>query len=81
MFTKALVPLDGTEVSESVIPFVTQFARGLDIGVVLATAVELDPMRAGLINRLSGGMASARTADTLRESVESNVKSRMDAPA
>ncbi len=43
MFTKALVPLDGTEVSEGIIPFITQFARGLEMGLVLAAAVELPP--------------------------------------
>ena len=78
MFTKALVPLDGTEVSEAIIPFVTQFARGLDIGVVLATAVELDPLREGLLNRIAGGMTETPPADALRERIESEVKNRLE---
>ena len=78
MFTKALVPLDGTEVSEGIIPFVTQFARGLDIGVVLATAVELDPLREGLLNRIAGGLTETPAADALRERIERDVKDRLE---
>ena len=78
MFTKALVPLDGTEVSEAIIPFITQFARGLDIGIVLATAVELDPLREGLLNRIAGGMTDAPAADALRERIERDVKNRLE---
>lgn len=78
MFTKALVPLDGTEVSEGIIPFVTQFARGLDIGVVLATSVELDPLREGLLNRIAGGMTATPAADALRERIERDVKNRLE---
>ena len=78
MFTKALVPLDGAEVSEAIIPFVTQFARGLDIGVVLATAVELDPLREGLLNRIAGGLTESSPADALRERIESEVKNRLE---
>lgn len=78
MFTKALVPLDGTEVSEGIIPFVTQFARGLDIGVVLATTVELDPLREGLLNRIAGSMMETPAADALRERIERDVKNRLE---
>jgi hypothetical protein len=78
MFTKALVPLDGTEVSEGIIPFVTQFARGLDIGVVLATAVELDPLREGLLNRIAGSLTETPAADALRERIERDVKNRLE---
>ncbi len=88
MFTKALVPLDGTEVSEGIIPFITQFARGLEMGVVLATAVELDPMRAGLLRRLAGGLTEPLTSDSLadrrgvpdelRERIDRDAKSRLD---
>ena len=78
MFTKALVPLDGAEVSESVIPFVTQFARGLDIGVVLATAVELDPLREGLLNRIAGGLTETPGSDALRERIQRDVKNRLE---
>ena len=45
MFTKMLVPLDGTEVSEGIIPFVTGLARDMKMGVVLARAIDLHHMR------------------------------------
>ena len=47
MFTKALVPLDNTEISEGIIPIVTQLARGLQMEVVLATAINLNHPREG----------------------------------
>ena len=87
MFTKALVPLDGTEVSEGIIPFITQFARGLEMGLVLATAVELHPPRGGLLSRLSGGLTQPHATDStadrttdrdpLRARIERDVKSRL----
>lgn len=61
MFTKALVPLDGTEVSEGIIPFMTQLARGMEMTVVLATVVDLDPIQNELISQISGGMTETRT--------------------
>ena len=45
MFTKVLVPLDGTEVSEGIIPVVTGLARGMKMGVVLARAIDVHHMR------------------------------------
>ena len=85
MFTKALVPLDGTEVSEGIIPFITQFARGLEMGVVLATAVEFGPLRSGALGRLAGGLVHPLSADSpgpvpdeLRERARSDIKSRLD---
>ena len=44
MFTRVLVPLDGTEVSEGIIPFVTRLARDMKMGVVLARAIDVDHM-------------------------------------
>ena len=44
MFTKVLVPLDGTEVSEGIIPFVEWLADGMKMGVVLARAVDVHHM-------------------------------------
>lgn len=89
MFTKALVPLDGTEVSEGIIPFITQFARGLEMGVVLATAVEFGPLRSGALGRLAGGLVQPLSGDSpegdspsvpgeLRERTHRDVKSRLD---
>lgn len=45
MFTKVLVPLDGTEVSEGIIPFVTRLARDMKMGVVLGRAIDVHHMR------------------------------------
>ena len=44
MFTRVLVPLDGTEVSEGIIPFVTRLARDMKMGVVLARAIDVHHM-------------------------------------
>ena len=85
MFTKALVPLDGTEVSEGIIPFITQFARGLEMGVVLATAVEFGPLRSGALGRLAGGLGQPFSADSpgpvpdeLQERARRDILSRLD---
>lgn len=47
MFTRTLVPLDGTDVSEGFIPFITQLARGLEMKVVLATVIHIDSASGG----------------------------------
>ena len=39
MYKKILVPLDGSEVADSVLPFVGNLARRLDASVTLFTAV------------------------------------------
>ena len=44
MFTRVLVPLDGTEVSEGIVPFVTRLARDMEMGVVLARAIDVHHM-------------------------------------
>jgi nucleotide-binding universal stress UspA family protein len=40
MFTKMLVPLDGSEVSEGILPWVTQVATSLDIPAVLISIMD-----------------------------------------
>ncbi len=83
MFTKALVPLDGTEISEGIVPFVTQFARGLEMGVVLAKAIETDPTGGGPLNRLAAGLSELSEERLsaqahLRESIEREERKRLD---
>ncbi len=84
MFTKALVPLDNTEISEGIIPFVTQLAQGLDMEVVLATAVNLDHTPRGLFDRMRGvvGGSPPSTAEASagqsEESAESDARNRLD---
>ncbi len=42
MFQRALVPLDGTELAEGILPYVTRLARGLQMPVVLLTVIDPD---------------------------------------
>ena len=39
-FNKVLVPLDGSEVTESILPYVAQLAKGLEIPVVVLSVIE-----------------------------------------
>ena len=54
MFTRVLVPLDGTEVSEGIIPFVTRLARDMKMGVVLARVIDVHHMREAGIDSALG---------------------------
>ncbi len=45
MFQKLLVPLDGTELAEGILPYVSQLARGFDIPIVLLSVVDPDTVR------------------------------------
>ncbi|MCE2457838.1 MAG: universal stress protein [Dehalococcoidia bacterium] len=84
MFTKALVPLDNTETSEGIIPLVTQLAQGLDMGVVLATAINPDHSPGALFDRIRGGMGGppSPTAEAVsgpsQENAERDARSRLD---
>ena len=42
MFTKILVPQDGADLGGSVLPYVTQLARGLDSRATLLTVLDPD---------------------------------------
>ena len=42
MFTRILVPLDGSEVSEGILPYVSELAKGLDIPLTLLSVVDVD---------------------------------------
>lgn len=52
MFTKMMVPLDGSEVSEGILPYVSHMAEGLNIPVTLMTVLDKDeidlPARGGV---------------------------------
>ena len=84
MFTKVLVPLDNTEISEGIIPLVTQLAQGLGMEVVLATAINLDHTQGGLFGRIRGGVGGSPppTAEVSQnqseEIAESDARSRLD---
>ena len=45
MFQKMLIPLDGTELAEGILPYVSQLARGFDIPIVLLSVVDPDAVR------------------------------------
>ncbi len=84
MFTKTLVPLDSTQISEGIIPLVTQLAQGLDMQVVLATAISQDNSPGALFDRIRGGIGGhpSPTAEAIAgppiEKVESDARSRLD---
>ena len=40
MFEKILVPLDGSELAEGILPYASQLAKGLDIPMVLLAVVD-----------------------------------------
>ena len=42
MFSRILIPLDGSQIAAGILPYVTQFAKRLNAGVVLYTAVDPD---------------------------------------
>lgn len=45
MFTKVLVPMDGTEVSAGILPYVSRLAKGLDMQVLLLTVIDPEPLK------------------------------------
>ncbi len=76
MFTKALIPLDGTEISQQIIPFMTQIARGMGMEVVLGRAVDLEHIEGGLIDRLSSRIRDTLLEDAAAESSASSTDPR-----
>ena len=55
MFQKILVPLDGTELAEGILPYVSQLAIGLDIPMVLISVIDPDSFEMPYGLRGSGG--------------------------
>ncbi len=58
MFQRALVPLDGTELAEGILPYVTRLARGLHMPLVLLTVIDPDEIN---VPRRYTGQSSAET--------------------
>ena len=48
MFEKILVPLDGSELAEGILPFASQLAKGLDIPMVLLAVIDHDALTQSL---------------------------------
>ncbi|MBM3948180.1 MAG: universal stress protein [SAR202 cluster bacterium] len=74
MFTKVLVPLDGTEVSANILPYVSRLAKGLNMPVVLLTVINPETLeqlpqmgaRAPMAETLAGiGRQPSRTGGTV----------------
>ena len=42
MFEKALVPLDGSELAEGILPYVSQLMKGVDGSIILLTVIDPD---------------------------------------
>ena len=40
MFSRVLVPLDGSEVTEAILPYVSQLAKGLEIPIVILAVID-----------------------------------------
>jgi nucleotide-binding universal stress UspA family protein len=57
MLSKALVPLDGTELAEGILPFVTQIAKGMNMPLVLFSVVDPDAIE------LPGAVGRSETPD------------------
>ena len=56
MFRKVLVPLDGSDLAEGVLPYASQLAKSLSIPLVLLSVVDPDGIR-----RVPGGKAPGRS--------------------
>lgn len=68
MISKILAPLDGSQLSESILPYVAQVARGLDIPILLTTILD-----SGGSSKEASSPADEKTIDRLRQ-VEGNLK-------
>ncbi len=42
MFQKVLVPLDGSKLAEAILPYLTQFAQGLESPLIVMSVVSPD---------------------------------------
>ena len=63
MFSKVLVPLDGSEVAQAILPYVTEVARSLDVPLVLHSVIDK-----------GAGRATGSDYEALFEDVESAAK-------
>lgn len=84
MIEKILVPLDGSELAASIVPYVAQLARGLDARVTLFTVV--DPDAVDIPARLEARRArvspapletGSRYASGIYERVERSIRDRL----
>ena len=64
MFQKILVPLDGTELAESILPYVSQLAIGLNAPLVLFTVIDPDAVEMPYNLQGPGGDPVAANIDT-----------------
>jgi len=54
VYKRVLVPLDGSELSENVLPFLTEIAGPLDMTIVLVRVLE--PIQPALVDGAAGGV-------------------------
>ena len=71
MFEKLLIPLDGSEVAESILPYATELARRCGSHVTLLEAVESIEEAIAMIEPSEPAVAVPGTVDALVEGVES----------
>ena len=78
MFSKVLVPLDGSAVTQLILPYISQVAAGLNIPVSLLTVVETGsgesvPDRRSSLFKTVEKEAKVRLADTARQLAKDGV--------
>ncbi len=75
MFTKMMVPLDGSDLAEGILPYVTHFAKGLGIPITLLTVIDQGAFE---LPKRSSVMASE---SEMFGALERMVKERLDGVA
>ncbi len=76
MFKKVLVPLDGSELAEGILPYVSQLAKGLGFPLVLLSVIDPNTIELPERFRIGGGQDQAdyvlETAGRFRDTRPSN---------
>lgn len=67
MLTRVLVPLDGSDISEAIIPYVTELANRMNAGIVLQTVVEQDWIDSVMLGMSMGGSGDQQPDDETEE--------------
>jgi nucleotide-binding universal stress UspA family protein len=75
MFTRVLVPLDGTEAADSIIPYVSSLAQGLGMEVVLISVTDPD----AIVLHSNDEQARLRNVSQILANAENHLNSRHQA--
>ena len=80
MFKKVLVPLDGSEVAQAILPYVSQLAKGLNIPIVLLSVINPDAVRVPARFRGPHAAVTSPLPGDLSSRVESRLKEEVLKP-